>query len=44
MIKALPTCQGWKDFIEAWTPWDLILISRKAMINHAQKIMFECHL
>lgn len=43
MRKALPTCRGWSDFVNTWRPSDLILVTRKAPRDQAQKLLFERH-
>ena len=43
MRKALPTCRGWNDFVDAWQPRDLILISCKIPRDRTQKLLFDCH-
>ena len=41
--KALPRCRGWTDFVDDWQPRDLILVTRKAPRDQAQKLLFEHH-
>ena len=43
MRKTLPTCRGWNDFVDAWHPRDLILVSRKTPRDRAQNLLFEHH-
>ena len=43
MRKALPQCRGWTDFVDDWHPRDLILVTRKAPRDQAQKLLFEHH-
>lgn len=43
MRKALPACKGWNDFVKAWDPRDLILVSRKVPRDRAQQLLFERH-
>ena len=43
MGKALPRCRGWTDFVDDWQPRDLILVTRKAPRDQAQKLLFEHH-
>ena len=43
MRKALPQCRGWTDFVDDWQPRDLILVTRKAPRDQAQKLLFERH-
>ena len=43
MRKALPQCWGWTDFVDDWQPRDLILVTRKAPRDQAQKLLFEHH-
>ena len=43
MRKALPTCRGWNDFVDAWHPRDLILVSRKIPRDRTQKLLFDRH-
>ena len=43
MRKALPRCRGWTDFVDDWQPRDLILVTRKAPRDQAQKLLFEHH-
>ena len=43
MRKALPQCQGWHDFVQAWHPRDHVLVSRKDSRDRAQKLLFERH-
>jgi hypothetical protein len=43
MRKALPQCLGWTDFIDAWKPRDLILVTRKAPRDQAQGLLFQRH-
>ena len=41
MCKALPQCRGWDRFVNEWHPRDIILDSRKAPRDRAQKLLFE---
>ena len=43
MRKALPRCLGWTDFIERWTPTDLTLVTRTAVRDRAQELLFARH-
>ena len=43
MRKALPSCLGWDQFVEAWKPGDLILTSRQKMRNRALELLFQRH-
>ena len=43
MRLALPACRGWNDFVNAWLPRDLILVSRKVQRDRAQHVLFEHH-
>ena len=43
MRKALPQCRGWTDFVDDWHPRDLILVTRKAPRDQAQKLLLEHH-
>jgi len=43
MRKALPTCLKWDDFVHAWHPRDLLLVSRKSHRDRAQVLMFQHH-
>ena len=43
MRKALPKCRGWDEFVDDWHPRDLILVTRKAPRDQAQKLLFEHH-
>ena len=43
MRRAIPKCDGWDDFLAAWTPSDLILITRKVPRDRAQELLFERH-
>ena len=43
MRKALPQCWGWDRFVNEWHPRDIILVSRKAPRDRAQKLLFEYH-
>ena len=39
----LPACRGWSDFVNAWHPHDLILVSCKVPRDRAQQLLFEHH-
>ncbi|KAK3784625.1 hypothetical protein RRG08_003433 [Elysia crispata] len=43
MRKALPRCRGLADFVDVWHPRDLLLVTRKAQRDLAQKLLFEHH-
>ena len=43
MRKALPRCRGWANFVDVWHPRDLLLVTRKAPRDRAQKLLFEHH-
>ena len=43
MREALPGCLGWNRFLEQWTPDDLMVVSRTAIRDQAQKLLLERH-
>ena len=43
MRKVLTACRGWDDFVQAWHPRDLILVSRKIPRDRAQVLLFQHH-
>ena len=43
MRRALPKCRGWNDFLNAWHPCDMILVSRKVPRDRAQELLFQRH-
>ena len=43
MRKVLTACRSWDDFVQAWHPRDLILVSRKIIRDQAQVLLFRHH-
>ena len=43
MRKGLPICLGWERFLEQWTPDDLMVVSRTAVRDQAQKLLLARH-